>query len=59
MRAEVYGYVATPGFFSSQVSAGHLHSETSAAGVYGPIGTLPTTTYNNNGDFRDVVFVPN
>ena len=54
-----YGYVATPGFFSSQVSAGHLHSETSAAGVYGPIGTLPTTTYNNNGYFRDVVFVPN
>ncbi len=51
-------YVATPNGLSSSIIAGNLRALADGSnGVYGPIGTFPSQSYNTNY-FRDVVFSP-
>lgn len=57
--------VATSGFYAfslqgaaATVGSGPIKTAGPAAGVYGPVGTMPTQSYQNSHYFRDVVFVP-
>ncbi|MGZ3748607.1 MAG: hypothetical protein ACXWRE_14450 [Pseudobdellovibrionaceae bacterium] len=43
---------------ASQTSNGALSSVLGNNGVYGPIGTRPTTSWWNSNYFRDIVLVP-
>jgi hypothetical protein len=51
-------YVTTDSGLASQVSNGYLKSVVGANGVYGPVGSKPTQSWQNSNYFRDVVFVP-
>jgi hypothetical protein len=51
-------YVATDSGLASQVSNGHLKSVVGNNGVFGPVGSKPTQSWQDSNYFRDVVFVP-
>jgi hypothetical protein len=51
-------YVATDGGLASQIAYEHLKSIVGNNGVYGPVGSRPTQSWQNSNYFRDVVFVP-
>jgi hypothetical protein len=51
-------YVATTNGLSSGITSGSLRTPI-GGGVYGPLGSKPTQTWQNSNYFRDVVFVPN
>src|SRR5579883_3019962 len=50
-------YVATTGGLNSAITNGKLTTVADGSnGVYGPIGSFPTQSYENSNYFRDVVF---
>jgi hypothetical protein len=49
-------YVASENDFATQKQSTYLIAP-AAAGVYGAMGAMPTTSWNNSSYFRDVVFV--
>lgn len=49
-------YVATNFGLQSQVSSSHLRSVVGSNGVFGPVGSRPTNSYQDSNYFRDVVF---
>jgi len=51
-------YVATVSGLATQVSNGSLRSVVGNNGVFGPVGSRPTQSWQNTNYFRDVVFVP-
>ena len=51
-------YVDTVGGLASQIISGDLKSVIGKNGVFGPVGALPTSTWNSSNYFRDVVFQP-
>ena len=51
-------YVATNSGLASQVTNGNLKSVVGSNGVFGPVGSRPTNSWQNSNYFRDVVFVP-
>ncbi|MGZ3805957.1 MAG: DUF4082 domain-containing protein [Pseudobdellovibrionaceae bacterium] len=51
-------YVNTVNGMASQISNGALSSVLGNNGVYGPVGTRPTSSWSNSNYFRDIVFVP-
>jgi hypothetical protein len=51
-------YVATTNGLSTSLTSGSLRTPI-GGGVYGPLGSKPTQTWQNSNYFRDVVFVPN
>ncbi|MEZ0393375.1 MAG: Ig-like domain-containing protein, partial [Pseudobdellovibrionaceae bacterium] len=50
-------YVATNNGMASQISNGSLRSVVGNNGVYGPVGSRPTSSYESSNYFRDIVFV--
>jgi hypothetical protein len=50
-------YVATNNGMASQIANGNLQSVVGNNGVYGAVGVMPTSSYQNSNYFRDVVFV--
>lgn len=52
-------YVDTINGFASQISNGALKSASGRNGVYGPVGSRPTSSWQQSNYFRDVVFVSN
>ncbi|MEZ0392011.1 MAG: DUF4082 domain-containing protein [Pseudobdellovibrionaceae bacterium] len=50
-------YVATTNGMASQIANGNLRSVVGSNGVYGPVGSRPTNSYQNSNYFRDIVFV--
>ncbi|MEZ0393138.1 MAG: DUF4082 domain-containing protein, partial [Pseudobdellovibrionaceae bacterium] len=50
-------YVATNQGMASQISNGSLRSVVGSNGVFGPVGSRPTQSWENSNYFRDVVFV--
>jgi hypothetical protein len=52
-------YVATVNGFATQIFNGSLRSVKGAAGVYGPVGSKPSLSWQYSNYFRDIVFVPN
>ncbi|MCG6118643.1 MAG: DUF4082 domain-containing protein [Aquimonas sp.] len=51
-------YVFSLGGVAETISSGALSTAGPGSGVLGPIGSLPTTSFQNSHYFRDVVFVP-
>jgi hypothetical protein len=51
-------YVATANGLATQVMNGNLRSVVGNNGVFGPVGSRPTQSWQNSNYFRDVVFVP-
>jgi hypothetical protein len=49
-------YGATVGGFAAQKTTANLRAPI-GAGVYGAVGSMPTSTWSNSNYFRDVVFV--
>jgi hypothetical protein len=52
-------YVDTVSGMASQITNGVLSSIVGNNGVYGPVGSRPTSSWSNSNYFRDIVFVPN
>jgi hypothetical protein len=52
-------YVATVSGLASQVTQGSLMSVVGNNGVFGPVGSMPTQSWNQSNYFRDVIFAPN
>jgi hypothetical protein len=52
-------YVDTVSGMASQITNGNLMSIVGNNGVYGPVGSRPTSSWSNSNYFRDVVFAPN
>jgi hypothetical protein len=52
-------YVTTVSGLASQVVNGNLKSVVGSNGVYGSVGAMPTSSYQNSNYFRDVVFAAN
>jgi hypothetical protein len=52
-------YVDTVSGMASQITNGSLMSIVGNNGVYGPVGSRPTSSWSNSNYFRDVVFAPN
>ncbi len=52
-------YVATESGLASQVSSPNLRSVVGSNGVYGPVGSRPTQSWNNSNYFRDIIFTAN
>jgi hypothetical protein len=50
-------YVATNNGMDSRIANGNLQSVVGNNGVYGSVGSMPTSSYENSNYFRDVVFV--
>jgi hypothetical protein len=51
-------YVATDNGMATQIVSGHLKSIVGSNGVYGSVGAMPTSSYQNSNYFRDVLFAP-
>jgi hypothetical protein len=51
-------YVDTVSGLATQVTNGHLKSVVGSNGVYGAVGAMPTSSYQNSNYFRDVIFAP-
>jgi hypothetical protein len=49
-------FVSTPSGLASQVVNGNIKSVVGNNGVYGPVGSMPSTSYQNQNYFRDIVF---
>jgi hypothetical protein len=49
--------VATNNGMDSRIANGNLQSVVGNNGVYGSVGSMPTSSYENSNYFRDVVFV--
>jgi hypothetical protein len=52
-------YVDTVNGFASQVTNGKLSSVVGNNGVFGPVGSKPSQSWNNSNYFRDVLFIAN
>lgn len=50
-------YVATVNGFASQIASGNLKSVVGNNGVFGPVGSRPTQSWNWSNYFRDVIFI--
>jgi Domain of unknown function (DUF4082) len=57
--------VSTSGYYAfsfqgaaTTLGSGSLVTAGPGSGVFGPLGSIPTTSWNNSHYFRDVVFVP-
>lgn len=51
-------YAATDGGLNSATTNGYLTTVVGGNGRYGPVGSFPTSSWQNSNYFRDVVFVP-
>jgi hypothetical protein len=52
-------YVDTVNGFASQITNGKLSSVVGGNGVFGPVGSKPSQSWNNSNYFRDVLFIAN
>jgi len=50
-------YVATNNALVSPVTNHDLSTSVGSNGLYGPVGSLPTNSYQSTSYFRDVVFI--
>jgi Domain of unknown function (DUF4082) len=51
-------FVDTQNVFTTPLVNGHLRGVAGTNGVFGPVGTFPTQSYQSSNYFRDLVFVP-
>jgi hypothetical protein len=49
-------YVSTTSGLATQKTSANLKTVVGSNGVFGPVGSLPTQSWNNSNYFRDVVF---
>jgi hypothetical protein len=49
-------YATTDGGLGSQITSGDLKTVVGSNGRYGPVGSYPTSSWQNSNYFRDVVF---